>query len=115
MEQDDRDSPDLDWAERIEAAYRRSLQGLAPVPWLPRVMNLTYARRTVARLRSGALDWHHPRMPAEALADTLEQGIELNLAEMRAERDLVDQDERELAHFATQKAELDEREMELFH
>jgi len=86
MEQDDRDfSPDA-WEERIELAYRRMQQALPPVPWLPRVMNLKRLRRQVRRARAGVIEPENPHITAQAWADTLEQGIELNLQEIRRER-----------------------------
>jgi hypothetical protein len=86
MEQDDRDfSPDA-WEERIEVAYRRMQQALPALPWLPRVMNLKRLRRQVRRARAGVIEPENPHLTAKAWADTLEQGIELNLQEIRQER-----------------------------
>jgi hypothetical protein len=51
-------------------------------------------------------------MSTEALADTLEQGIELNLAEIRAEMELLGQDERNLAEW---NAELVKSQLDFLH
>jgi hypothetical protein len=86
IEKDDRDFPPSEWEARVEAAYQRRLQGLPPVPWLPRVLNLTALRREVARLRAGVICWPNARMSSKAVADTLEEGIVMNLLEMREQR-----------------------------
>ncbi len=100
---DDRDSPLTE--SRIEAAYRRMQQGLPPVPWLPRVMNLTALRRVVRRARAGIIVPENPAIPASAWADTLEQGIVLNLLEIRERR----QDSaEEAAHEANDEKEVAE-------
>ena len=115
MEQDDRDSPDWEWNARIEAAYGRMLQGLPPVPWLPRVMNLTDLRRTVARLRAGVIRPNHPWMSAEAYADTLEQGIVMNLLEMRKQIKEIEEEERRRARRAEDDAAVVKCYWEIFH
>src|SRR4051812_47001642 len=87
-EQDDRDRQWTveDWEERIEAAYRRVQQGLPPVPWLPRAFNPVALRRQVRRARAGIIESANPRMSPKAWADTLEQGIVLNMLEIYEER-----------------------------
>jgi hypothetical protein len=86
MDQDDRDFPPFAWEERVKAAYQRMKQGMRPVPWLPRVTNLTGLRRQVRRARAGVIGPGDPQLSTPAWADTLEQGIVLNQLEMREER-----------------------------
>src|ERR1041385_2252158 len=86
MDQDDRDFPPSAWEERVKAAYQRMKQGIRPVPWLPRVTNLTGLRRQVRRARAGVIGPGDPQVSTPAWADTLEQGIVLNQIEMREER-----------------------------
>src|ERR1043165_5648695 len=62
MDQDDRDFPPSAWEARVKAAYQRMKQGMRPVPWLPRVTNLTGLRRQVRRARAGG--GAGPRRPA---------------------------------------------------
>jgi hypothetical protein len=86
MDEDDRDFPPSAWEARIEAAYRRMKQGLRPVPWLPRVTNLTGLRRQVRRARAGVIEPGNPQISTGAWAETLEQGIVLSQLEMREDR-----------------------------
>lgn len=96
MDDDDRDFSPAAWEARIEAAYRRMKQGLRPVPWLPRVTNLTGLRRQVRRARAGTIEPGNPQISTRAWAETLEQGIVLNELEMREERRQIEEDaERE--------------------
>ena len=96
QELDDREFPPDAWEARIEAACRRMQQAVPPVPWLPRVMNLTALRREVRRARAGVIKPRSPRITAKEWADTLEQGIVLNQLEMRQEcRDVEEERQRE--------------------
>ena len=96
MEQDDRDFPDSEWEARIEAAYRRTLQGLPPVPWLPRMVDIEALRRQVARARAGVVEPENPNISTRAWADTLEQGIVMNVLENRQQRkEIAEEKQRE--------------------
>ena len=92
MDEDDRDFPPSEWEERIEAAYRRIQAGLPPVPWLPRLPTLTALRRQVRRARAGVIEPGNPRISARAWADTLEQGIVMNMLELRKLRQQVEEE-----------------------
>jgi len=80
-ERDEREMPSPGWEERIEAAYLRIQAGLPPVPWLPNLPTLTRLRRQVRRARAGVIAPGNPRIPVRAWADTLEQGIVMNVLE----------------------------------
>jgi hypothetical protein len=93
----DRDTPSLGWEERIEAAYLRIRAGLPPVPWLPNLPTLTGLRRQVRRARAGVIAPGNPRIPAQAWADTLEQGIVMNMLEREALRKRIEEEKRQEA------------------
>jgi len=99
MDDDDRDFPPEEWEARIEAAYRRMKQGLPPVSWLPRVMNLTGLRRQVRRARAGVIGPDNPDISTRAWADTLEQGIVLNTLEMREEKQQIEEEQRTVLEY----------------
>jgi len=61
--------------ERI-AAYATKVQGGPWIPWLNPDLGHAAARRTANRLRSGALDYDDPRLPAPMLADMIDLAIE---------------------------------------
>lgn len=94
---DDRDTPSPGWEERIEAAYLRIKAGLPPVPWLPNLPTLTGVRRQVRRARAGVIVPGNPQIPAQAWADTLEQGIVMNVVEREALRKQIEEDKRQEA------------------
>lgn len=102
MEDDDRDFPPSQWEQRIVEAYRRMKAGQRPVPWLPRVTNLTRLRRQVRRARAGIIGPGAPGISASAWADTLEQGIVMNRLEISEER-------RQIAEEAEREAELERK------
>ena len=92
MDEDDRDFPPEEWQARIEAAYRRLKAGLPPVPWLPRVTDLTDLRRQVRRVRAGTAKPYNSQLSPRAWADTVEMGIVLNELEMREELREIEED-----------------------
>ena len=101
MKQDDRDggddrkTPSLGWEERIEAAYLRIKAGLPPVPWLPNLPTLTGIRRQVRRARAGVIQPGNPRISTRAWADTIEQGIVMNVLEREALRKEIEEEKRQ--------------------
>lgn len=96
MDEDDRDFPPDAWKARIEAACRRMKHALPPVPWLPPTTNLTNLRRQVRRARAGVIKPADPGITAKEWADTLEQGIVLNVLEMRQQqREAEEEEQRE--------------------
>jgi hypothetical protein len=94
---DDRDTPSLGWEERIEAAYLRIKSGLPPVPWLPNLPTVTGLRRQVRRARAGVIEPGNPRISTRAWADTLEQGIVMNVLEREALRKQIEEEKRQEA------------------
>src|SRR5688572_25596559 len=94
---DDRETPSLGWEERIEAAYLRIKAGLPPVPWLPNLPTLTGLRRQVRRARAGVLAPGNPRIPVRAWADTLEQGIVMDMLEREELRKQIEEEKRQEA------------------
>lgn len=81
MKRKDRGIPALGWEERIEAAYLRIKAGLPPLPWLPNLPTLTGLRRQVRRARAGLIAPGNPSISTQAWADTIEQGIVMNMLE----------------------------------
>ena len=94
---DDREIPSLGWEERIEAAYLRIKAGLPPVAWLPNLPTLTGIRRQVRRARAGVIEPGNPRISTRAWADTLEQGIVMNMLEREALRKQIEEEKRQEA------------------
>lgn len=94
---DDRAIPSLGWEERIEAAYLRIKAGLPPVPWLPNLPTLTRIRRQVRRARAGVIEPGNPGISTRAWADTLEQGIVMNMLEREALRKQIEEKKRQEA------------------
>jgi len=97
MKHDDREMPSPGWEERIEAAYQRIRAGLPPVPWLPNLPTLTGLRRQVRRARAGVIAPGNPRIPVRAWADTLEQGIVMNMLEREELRKQLEEEKRQEA------------------
>ncbi|HEX9982156.1 MAG TPA: hypothetical protein VGF69_02735 [Thermoanaerobaculia bacterium] len=97
MKNDDPETPSLDWEARIEAAYLRIRAGLPPVPWLPNLPTLTGLRRQVRRARAGVIEPGNPRISTQAWADTIEQGIVMNLLEREALRKQIEEEKRQEA------------------
>jgi hypothetical protein len=98
MDDDGRNFPPSEWEARIEAANRRMKEGLPPVPWLPRGLDLIGLRRQIRRARAGIIKPGNPNISAQAWADTLEQGLVLNQLEIRQVRQEIDEEhEREAA------------------
>ena len=95
MKRKDPDKPDLEWEERIEAAYLRLEAGLPPHPWLPNLPALTGLRRQVRRARAGVIAPGNPRISTRAWADTLEQGIVMNVLEREAWRKRIEEKKRQ--------------------
>jgi len=93
---DDRDdrNTSLDWEERIEAAYLRLEAGLPPVSWLPHLPTLTGLRRQVRRARASVIEPGNPRISTRAWADTLEQGIVMNMLEREARRKKAEEEKQ---------------------
>lgn len=102
-EKDDRDFGPEEWPARIEAAWQRMQQGLPPVSWLPRVCNLVILRRDVRRLRAGQARSTMPGISAHALADTLEQGIVMNMLEWREQ---MKEDDERAKQFAEEEQQI---------
>ena len=99
-DRDDRDHREMlsrRWEERIEAAYLRIQAGLPPVPWLPNLPTLTRLRRQVRRARAGVIAPGNPRIPVRAWADTLEQGIVMNVLEREELRKQIEEEKRQEA------------------
>jgi hypothetical protein len=96
-DRDDREMPSPEWEERIEAAYLRVQAGLPPVPWLPNLPTLTRLRRQVRRARAGVIGPGNPRIPVRAWADTLEQGIVMNMLEREELRKRIEEEKRQEA------------------
>jgi hypothetical protein len=97
MKNDDTEMPSPGWEARIEAAYLRIRAGLPPVPWLPNLPTLTGLRRQVRRARAGVIEPGNPRISTQAWADTLEQGIVMNLLEREALRKQIEEEKRQEA------------------
>jgi hypothetical protein len=93
------------WEERIEAAYLRVKAGLPPEPWLPNLPTLTGIRRQVRRARAGIIAPGNPRIPTRVWADTIEQGIVMNMLEREKLR-------KEIAEEKRQEAEHQQRVLE---
>lgn len=96
-ERDDRETPAPGWEERIEAAYLRIKAGLPPAPWLPNLPTLTGIRRQVRRARAGVIKPGNPRISTQAWADTLEQGIVMNMLEREELRKQIEEEKRQAA------------------
>jgi hypothetical protein len=97
MKRKDQDTPDLRWEERIEAAYLRIQAGLPPLPWLPNLPTLTGLRRQVRRARAGVIAPGTPRISTQAWADTIEQGIVMNVLEREELRKRIEEQKRQEA------------------
>jgi hypothetical protein len=95
MKRKERDTTDLHWEERIEEAYLRLEAGLPPLPWLPNLPTLTGLRRQVRRARAGVIKPGNPRISTRAWADTLEQGIVMNVLEREAWRKRIEEKKRQ--------------------
>ncbi len=76
--------------------FRRFSQVEQTYPWLRPGLSHAELRRTVARLRSGAMPSIDSRIPASYLADILEGSIEqdLRIREVVAEMDMTEVEER---------------------
>lgn len=99
-EHDDREKPPLnEFEERIEAAYLRIRAGLPPVPWLPNLPTLTGIRRQVRRARAGIIKPGNPRISTRAWADTIEQGIVMNMLEREKVRKEIEEEKRQEAEY----------------
>jgi hypothetical protein len=96
-DRDDRETPAPGWEERIEAAYLRIKAGLPPSPWLPNLPTLTGIRRQVRRARAGVIKPGNPRISTQAWADTLEQGIVMNMLEREELRKQIEEEKRQAA------------------
>lgn len=103
---DDRETPPLDpFEERIEAAYLRTRAGLPPIPWLPHLPTLTGIRRQIRRARAGIIKPGNPRISTRAWADTLEQGLVMNMLEREAMRKEIEEEKRQEAEQQQQELE----------
>jgi hypothetical protein len=87
------------WEEQIEAAYLRLQAGLPPEPWLPNLPTLTGLRRQVRLARAGVIRPGNPRIPVRAWADTLEQGIVMNMLEREEVRKQIEEEKRQEAEY----------------
>jgi hypothetical protein len=117
MKQDDRDDrerPSLGWEERIEAAYLRIKAGLPPTPWLPNLPTLTGIRRQVRRARAGIIKPGNPRIATRAWADTLEQGIVMNMLEREELRKQIEEEKRQAAEHQQKVLEYNRWWMEVY-
>ena len=110
----DRNTPSLGWEERIEAAYLRIKAGLPPVPWLPNLPTLTGLRRQVRRARAGVIVPGNPRISTQAWADTIEQGIVMNLLEREALRKEIEEEKRQEAEHQQRVLEYNRWWMEVY-
>jgi hypothetical protein len=88
-----------EFEQRIEAAYLRIRAGLPPVPWLPNLPTLTGIRRQIRRARAGIIKPGNPRISTRAWADTLEQGIVMNMLEREEVRKQIEEDRRQEAEY----------------
>ena len=111
---DDRETPSPGWEERIEAAYLRIRAGLPPVPWLPNLPTLTRLRRQVRRARAGVIAPGNPRIPVRAWADTLEQGIVMNMLEREELRKQIEEEKRQEAEHQQRVLEYNRWWMEVY-
>jgi predicted CopG family antitoxin len=96
---DDRKDRKDRWEEQIEAAYQRVQAGLPPEPWLPNLPTLTGLRRQVRRARAGVIRPGNPRIPVRAWADTIEQGIVMNMLEREEVRKQIEEEKRQEAEY----------------
>jgi len=113
-DRDDREMPSPGWEEKIEAAYLRIRAGLPPVPWLPNLPTLTGLRRQVRRARAGVIGPGNPRISARAWADTLEQGIVMNMLEREELRKQIEEEKRQEAEYQRQVLEYNRWWMEAY-
>jgi len=113
-DRDDRETPAPGWEERIEAAYLRLRAGLPPVPWLPNLPTLTGLRRQVRRARAGVIKPGNPQIPTHAWADTLEQGIVMNMLEREALRKQLEEEKRQAAEHQQKVLEYNRWWMEVY-
>ena len=113
MKDDDREITG-DWETRIEAAYLRIKAGLPPIPWLPNLPTLTGIRRQVRRARAGVIKPGNPRIPTHAWADTIEQGIVMNMLEREKLRKEIEEDERQEAEYQQKVLEYNRWWMEVY-
>ena len=113
-ERDEREMLSRRWEERIEAAYLRVQAGLPPVPWLPNLPTLTRLRRQVRRARAGVIAPGNPRIPVRAWADTLEQGIVMNVLEREELRKQIEEDKRQEAEYQQRVLEYNRWWMEVY-
>jgi hypothetical protein len=102
------------WEERIEAAYLRLRAGLPPVPWLPNLPTLTGIRRQVRRARAGIIAPGNPRIPVQAWADTIEQGIVMNMLEREKLRKEIAEEKRQEAEYQQKVLEYNRWWMEVY-
>lgn len=114
MKRKDRDTTDLRWEERIEAAYLRIKAGLPPLPWLPNLPTLTGLRRQVRRARAGKVAPRNPRISTRAWADTIEQGIVMNVLEREALRKRIEEKQRQEAEYQQKVLEYNRWWMEVY-
>jgi hypothetical protein len=113
-DRDDPETPSLHWEERIEAAYLRIQAGLPPVPWLPNLPTLTGLRRQVRRARAGVVAPGNPRIPVRAWADTLEQGIVMNVLEREELRKRNEEEKQRQAEYQQRVLEYNRWWMEVY-
>ena len=114
MKRKDRETPDLGWEERIEAAYLRIKAGLPPLPWLPNLPTLTGLRRQVRRARAGVVAPGNPRIPTRAWADTIEQGIVMNVLEREETRKRIEEKKRQEAEYQAKVLEYNRWWMDVY-
>jgi hypothetical protein len=113
-DRDDRKDRKDRWEEQIEAAYLRVQAGLPPVPWLPNLPTLTGLRRQVRRARAGVIRPGNPRIPVRAWADTLEQGIVMNMLEREEVRKRIEEEKRQEAEYQQKVLEYNRWWMEVY-
>src|SRR5687768_13797688 len=113
-DRDDRETPPLGWEERIEAAYLRIRAGLPPVPWLPNLPTLAGLRRQVRRARAGVIKPGNPRISTQAWADTIEQGIVMNMLEREELRKQIEEEKRQKDEYQQKVLEYNRWWMEVY-
>ncbi|HEX7151629.1 MAG TPA: hypothetical protein VF618_09095 [Thermoanaerobaculia bacterium] len=104
-----------DWERRIEDAYLRIRAGLPPEPWLPHLPTLTGIRRQVRRARAGIVKSGNPRIPTAAWADTIEQGIVMNMLLREEQRKEIEEEKRQGAERLQRILDYNRSWMEVYH
>ncbi|MBV9068563.1 MAG: hypothetical protein JO093_13915 [Acidobacteria bacterium] len=74
---------------RLEALLRRLASVTGAYPWLAPGVTHTQVRRTIKRLRSGAMQSPEPDIPSPVLADLLEGAIAQDTLIREARADMI--------------------------